>query len=292
MIDYFDITCQLVDSGLSVVPLQLNGSRRPAIDELEPYFDRQPLCKELHEWFFGKSEAAYAIIGGIVSRGLEVMDFDDGTLFEPWREQVADIVERLPVISTPGEGFHIYYRCCEIAPAAKIAIDPSREKATLIETRGERSYVAAPGSHPKTHPTGRRYRRFSGPSLLCIPTISPKDRRRLWAAARTFDKRPAKQIESLRQRVNGYASKQCTDSRPLGPRKESASRYVAKMEPSISGCDGHGKAFTVACVLVGKFGLPFDESLEIFHEYNKRCAPPWSEKEILHKLESAMEAAK
>ena len=138
----------------------------------------------------------------------------------------------------------------------------------------------------------RRYCQFSGPSLLCIPTITTLERRRLWAAARTFDKRPATQIESLRRRVNGYAAKQSTDKRQMAVRKKSAAKYVDKMDPAISGCNGHSKAFAVACVLVGKFGLTFDESLEIFHEYNKRCDPPWSEKEILHKLESAMEAAK
>jgi hypothetical protein len=175
-----------------------------------------------------------------------------------------------------------------MAPETPIAIYQRRENTTLIETRCQRSCVVAPGSSSRAHPTGRRYRRHSGPSLLYIPFITPSERKRLWAAARTFDKRPAKQIESLRQRVNGHAAKHCTDDRPLALRKESASRYVAKMEPAISGCNGHGKAFAVACVLVGKFGLPFDESLEIFNEYNTRCAPPWNEREIHHKLESAI----
>ena len=293
-IDYFDVTCQLVDSGLSVVPIKLDGSKRPAVASLEPYFERQPLCKELHKWFFGKTESAFGIIGGVVSNGLEIIDFDDGELFDPWRAQVADIVERCPVIATPGNGFHVYYRCVEIAPATKIAIDPSREKTTLIETRCQRSYVVAPGSSSRAHPTGRRYRRHSGPSLLCIPDISPKDRKRLWAAARTFDKRPAKQIESLRQRVNDKLQRRGNleglDLHQDSSKdwKEMASKYVSKMEPAVSGCNGHGKAFSVACVLVGKFRLGLKDAEEIFKEYNQRCDPPWNEKEILHKLESAI----
>ena len=60
------------------------------------------------------------------------------------------------------------------------------------------------------------------------------------------------------------------------------------MEHAVSGSNGHGKAYAVAKVLVEKFGLPFDESVELFAEYNERCVPRWNEKEIMHKLESAI----
>lgn len=66
-----------------------------------------------------------------------------------------------------------------------------------------------------------------------------------------------------------------------------ASKYVARMPPAISGQSGHNAAFHVACVLVLGFGLPVNDAYSLFCEYNQTCDPPWSEREIRHKLESA-----
>ncbi len=68
---------------------------------------------------------------------------------------------------------------------------------------------------------------------------------------------------------------------------ERASRYVGKMPPAVSGQNGHNLTFHVACVLVQGFGLAPVQALGIFAEYNQRCAPPWTEKELLHKLAGA-----
>lgn len=72
------------------------------------------------------------------------------------------------------------------------------------------------------------------------------------------------------------------------PVMERASKYLAKMEPSISGQGGHGKCFAAACALVMGFGLTDGEALALLtNEYNPRCQPPWSEQELRHKVQSA-----
>jgi KaiC/GvpD/RAD55 family RecA-like ATPase len=72
------------------------------------------------------------------------------------------------------------------------------------------------------------------------------------------------------------------------PIMERASKYLAKMEPSISGSSGHAKCFAAACTLVMGFGLTEDEAYELLaREYNPNCQPPWSEKELRHKVRSA-----
>lgn len=68
---------------------------------------------------------------------------------------------------------------------------------------------------------------------------------------------------------------------------ERARKYVAKLPPAISGSNGHGATFHAACVLVLGFGLPETEALEILRDFNQRCQPQWSEKELLHKVQSA-----
>lgn len=76
---------------------------------------------------------------------------------------------------------------------------------------------------------------------------------------------------------------------PTGPMDilERARRYVSKMPPAVSGQSGHNTAFHVACVLVIGFDLTSEDALTVMHEYNERCKPPWSERELLHKVNSA-----
>jgi len=174
------------DAGLSVIPLRLDGSKAPTLKSWQPYQQKLATDEELDQWF--ANEAGIGMVGGAVSGGLEIVDFDDGSLFPPWRKMVAAIVDRLPVVETPSGGWHVLFRCNEIGGNTKIAMDPSRKKQTLIETRGEGGYIAAEGSPCATHATGLPYVQYSGPALPEVPRITPSERRQLWAAARTFDR--------------------------------------------------------------------------------------------------------
>jgi hypothetical protein len=77
-----------------------------------------------------------------------------------------------------------------------------------------------------------------------------------------------------------------TSSPTLTP-AERAARYVAKMPESVSGQHGHDRCFAVACRLVIDFNLPESEAWPILREFNSRCVPPWTEKELAHKLADA-----
>jgi hypothetical protein len=66
-----------------------------------------------------------------------------------------------------------------------------------------------------------------------------------------------------------------------------ARKYVARMPPAISGQSGHNATFRVACVLVLGFELGETDALDVLREYNQTCSPPWSEKELLHKVAQA-----
>lgn len=63
--------------------------------------------------------------------------------------------------------------------------------------------------------------------------------------------------------------------------------YLDKIEPAVSGQNGHGQTFHVACVLVHGFGLSLEEAMPFMKAYSDRCAPPWSLSELKHKLASA-----
>ncbi len=61
------------------------------------------------------------------------------------------------------------------------------------------------------------------------------------------------------------------------------------LPPSIAGQGGHRAAFKAACTCIG-FGLSDDDALRALGEFNRRCAPPWSDKELRHKINDARKA--
>jgi hypothetical protein len=76
---------------------------------------------------------------------------------------------------------------------------------------------------------------------------------------------------------------------------DQAQRYLAAIPPAVSGSNGHNQTFSVAMALVEGFALSSSEAKSLMMDYSQRCSPPWSEKDIDHKLkdaESKAESAK
>lgn len=70
-------------------------------------------------------------------------------------------------------------------------------------------------------------------------------------------------------------------------KKGRAMRYLCPIEPAISGSAGHAGAWVVALKVVVGFDLDEDSALEVLGPWNARCVPPWSEKELRHKVHDA-----
>jgi hypothetical protein len=67
-----------------------------------------------------------------------------------------------------------------------------------------------------------------------------------------------------------------------------ASRYLARMPEAISGSGGHRALWAAALALVRGFRLDPGAALGMLAaEYNPRCQPPWSERELRHKVDQA-----
>jgi hypothetical protein len=70
--------------------------------------------------------------------------------------------------------------------------------------------------------------------------------------------------------------------------EERAIKYLGTLDNAISGQHGHDRCFHAACVLVVGFGLTVDEARPCLSWFNtNKCAPPFSDKELEHKLVSA-----
>lgn len=76
----------------------------------------------------------------------------------------------------------------------------------------------------------------------------------------------------------------------LDARKARALLYLDKKEPAISGSQGHMTAWDAALKTVAGFDLDEDSALEVLAPWNARCVPPWSEKELRHKVRDASKA--
>lgn len=98
--------------------------------------------------------------------------------------------------------------------------------------------------------------------------------------------------------INNYAAKKVVttgriqSSKPFDmPRNDVLNRaqaYLDKMPAAISGSDGSGTALNAACRMVIGFALSGEDAYSLLaNGYNSRCDPPWTEKELRHKIESA-----
>jgi hypothetical protein len=67
--------------------------------------------------------------------------------------------------------------------------------------------------------------------------------------------------------------------------------YLAKLSPAVSGARGHSATFRAACECV-RFGLSDADALALLREWNgTHCQPPWTDKELTHKLRDARRVA-
>jgi hypothetical protein len=154
-------------------------------------------------WFTGGARAC-AVIGGAVSGGLTVIDFNEARFYEPWRQAVGHLADALPVERSPRDrgGYHVFFRQPNAAGNAKLAWIPDDAedagRRCAIETRGEGGYCVV---SPSLHPSGQRYELLSG-DLANIPTVTREVADALLNAARKLCEAPytRQQLEAMKRR--------------------------------------------------------------------------------------------
>jgi|GEM_PF-6189333 len=113
-------------------------------------------------------------------------------------------------------------------------------------------------------------------------------------------------VEDLQAEVDWLAAEYMPEEKPTGnlenvmrPRiyvgedekLRRASAYLSEVDPAVSGEGGHDTTYRAACSLVVGFDLSPDDAFGLlWNEYNPRCQPPWTEKELWHKVRSAEKA--
>jgi putative DNA primase/helicase len=67
-----------------------------------------------------------------------------------------------------------------------------------------------------------------------------------------------------------------------------ASAYLAAKPPAISGEAGHDALYSAVCDMLRGFELTEAETFNLIsNQYNPRCQPSWSERDIMHKIDDA-----
>jgi len=200
----FDIARAYVSAGISIIPIKLDGNKRPALRSWNEYRQRFATSGELVAWYF-RPRHGIAIVAGVQSGGLEVIDFDHNAEenFSKFCRMIPPVLYgRLCAVKTGGGGYHVIYRSPEVSGNHKIAMTGDG-KTTLIETRGEGGYIIAVGSPASVHKSGNPYVQVLGQPLPELPEITPDERKTLWQVAATFDQRDPEAVraEYVRKRV-------------------------------------------------------------------------------------------
>ena len=74
---------------------------------------------------------------------------------------------------------------------------------------------------------------------------------------------------------------------PAAGSVERARAFLQRVDPAVAGQQGDLQTFRVCCRVVRGFDLSDDEAVRALSEWNARCEPPWSERELRQKVTNA-----
>jgi hypothetical protein len=238
--------------GLPIIPLR---GKVPAVTAWQHFIAN---AVNVNLWFSPDRRANIGLRTG--ESGYIVIDTDTEEA-ERW---VRAHLPESPMRALSGNGStHRYY---QRPPRKEIRNRQGLRGIHGLDVRGHAGYIVLP---PSRHPeTGKPYQwltDFRHPEGL--PRFSPA-----WVYRRTRCR--------LRTAVALDADR--------GHLLYRARLYLAKIEPAVSGEGGHNKMFGTANKLARLVNYDEDLLWALLQEYNERCLPPFSERELRHKFDDAL----
>ncbi len=216
-----------------------------------------------------------------------------------------------PVVADSGNGWHLLYRIDlpnddrfeAVAGGKPLRTDgPSTLLVkSVLNALADRFDNDACGIDRKVYDAPRICKMYGTEARKGTPTEERPHRfARVLKAPAAVKTVPAGLLEALAAAGRSGKAEQLPPARGPAPRKirngspgpldveGRASKYLANCEPAVSGQDGHGKTLKVAVEVGPGFDLPPDVAYRLLSaEYNPRCEPPWSERELRHKVDEA-----
>ena len=207
----------LIEGGVNVIPV--NDRKKPLV-VWTPYQSRRTTIPELEKWCKNPAVHGLAIIGGKISGGLAVFDFDVARFFERFIEavkrnrEVRELAYLLPIQQTGSGNYQMAFRCGLSLRNDKLAwvpADNEQGRETAIETRAGGGYAVISPSHcPQAEKHGAKhkqaYRVIQG-DFAKIPTITDRQASVLLEIGRSLNEMPltTKEMKAapLHQNRNG-----------------------------------------------------------------------------------------
>jgi hypothetical protein len=214
MNDIYLAALQLTKEGISVVPVSVDGSKKPAPFTWRKYQEERPTTQELVDWFSKGTQQGVGAICGAVSGNLEMLELEGRAVAAQIHIQAKDMAENSGLGElwqkiqegycemTPSGGIHWLYKISDakVPGNQKLARRPGENGGVdvLCETRGEGGFVILAPSAGSCHPSGEPWKILSG-SIATIPTITFAEREALFSIFKCFDEMP--KIENIAQEV-------------------------------------------------------------------------------------------
>lgn len=255
---------ELYDSGMSILAWSYEyGPKRPIHKWKDLQRKRLPR-HQLAALFTHNPNANIGVITGQLS-SIVVIDADNDAAVD-W------CVENLPktpwtVITGRGVQFGYEYPDVEVKNGQNVLQIPDGEDGPRIDIRGEGGYVAVP---PSLHKSGSLYMWEKDIPMIervaFMPVYDPE-----WM--------PAKKVPAF------------TEGPPIKVEQSRAFRrasaWIAKRDPAVEGSGGDRHTFITAANLVNDFALNEDQAWALLTDWNRTCSPPWSERDLRVKFNSA-----
>ena len=160
-----------------------------------------------------------------------------------------------------------------IAEGASTAKHKDADGTMIVELRSTGCQTVV---GPSVHPSGGRYDVLGGE-----PARVPEAM--LAACVRAL----ADAVREKRRTIEPMSSAPALTT-PHDDAERRAAAYMDAMPPAIAGSGGHNQTYAAATALVHGFALAPDVALHLLAtRYNPRCQPPWSERELRHKVNQA-----
>jgi len=166
-----------------------------------------------------------------------------------------------PTAKTGSGGQHILFKRPTEALRGKLC-----QGVDLVH--GARRYIVAA---PSIHPSGAIY-------TWTIPPSVPLAEAPAWLIA----------MGRREERRASGASVSSNSALSSSQRVARGRAYAERLDPAISGSNGHTATLIVCAKLVHSVGLSADEAFEALQDWNRRCSPPWSESELRRKIDHAI----
>jgi hypothetical protein len=260
MQDFLTTALDYADRGYMVFPC-VPGEKKPLTSR--GLLDATTDAGQIEAWWTQYSNANI----GIATTGLIVIDIDgaDNSWLADDVDKQTDLAQVVSL--TPSGGRHHIFR----QPEGRNWRNTASRIAPKVDTRANGGYIVAPSSIVN----GKPYRWAPGMELSMPAVELPEP--------------PAWLVEILDGIRGNLQAPTC--STPLSPSSDVEKRalaYLDAMPPAISGQGGHNVTYSAATMLVHGFEIPQDQALEmLLAHYNPRCEPPWTEKELRHKVQDA-----